>query len=220
MRGRRVFGRIATFPDRVVARTFLTSPEGPALATTCRATRPARRTTRAGAATGRRELALRDANFAAPGAATAETVKALMFVGGASETARTMCRRRESAALFMFLSKTLRRFFVHRGVPFDSAFARGIPVSPTDRHGRAQTVFPKFTDRGAWQEVEGLVHRYRDRFPRANCACSVRSRRAFRFSRVFTYSSNIVRARMRCALVAAALSNRDAASSLSPPELV
>ena len=45
-------------------------------------------------------MALRDANFAAPGAATAETVKALMFVGGASETARTMCRRRESAARF------------------------------------------------------------------------------------------------------------------------
>ena len=68
------------------------------MATTCWATRPARRTTRAGAATGRRALALRDANFAAPGAATAETVKALMFVGGASETARTMCRRPESAA--------------------------------------------------------------------------------------------------------------------------
>ena len=63
------------------------------MATTRWATRPARRTTRAGAAAGRRALALRDANFAAPGAATAETVKALM-----SSVARRGQRARCAAA--------------------------------------------------------------------------------------------------------------------------
>jgi hypothetical protein len=97
--GRRVFDRPRRLrsnrgvPRSRVARTFLTSPEGPALATTRWATRPARRTTRAGAAAGRRALALRDANFAAPGAATAETVKALM-----SSVARRGQRARCAAA--------------------------------------------------------------------------------------------------------------------------
>ena len=63
------------------------------MATTRWATRPARRTTRAGAAAGRRALALRDANFVAPGAATAETVKALM-----SSVARRGQRARCAAA--------------------------------------------------------------------------------------------------------------------------
>ena len=81
------------------------------MATTRWATRPARRTTRAGAAAGRRALALRDVNFVAPGAATAETVKALM-----SSVARRGQRARCAAASRVaFWINVFGRFFRSMG---------------------------------------------------------------------------------------------------------
>ncbi len=71
-------------------RTFLTVPDGPALATTVWATRPARRTRRAGDFAGQTAVASRDAKRAARGAATAETVKALILGRSAAGEGRVV----------------------------------------------------------------------------------------------------------------------------------
>jgi len=97
------------------------------LATTRWATRPARRTTRAGAAAGRRALALRDANFAAPGAATAETVKALMS-SVARRGQRARCAAASRVAFWInsstLLSESLRFRFRARHTGQPDRFSR------------------------------------------------------------------------------------------------